>query len=352
MRKSRVGTLAVASVLVGGLAAVGAPALADSAPVNITYALSAGCTSCRTLEVDNNDGTPISGLDLSSGSGGFLAKVHDPGIDPAALGNFYVTATMSNLYKYTAGRYDCSVSIPSGDMTLNSSPALLDASGLSASVQPIFSLTGDLTKVTLPILGTPLTQINMNPTVPDVTGDVSSALNQVALSGNAAVDLIGSSLPSNLPVTLGTGTGGAFTNPDTPPDPSCGTNTATATAVPVMTGVLSSSPLLGEIQTKLNGSSLATLVSQGFLTSDQALTLVENATKIAASDFQVIPTLLSTLEPAFTATVTGLLDGATSITGNYASSPLMAISAPNATPTDYQGVLTVTLTSGNPLPGL
>lgn len=353
MNRSRIGKVAGASVLVGALAAGAAPALADgnTGSLPITYGLSPGCTACRTLVLENSDeSTPVQGLNLSSGSGGFIAKVEDSGIDPAALGNFWVTATMSNLYEYANGQYDCSVSIPSSDLSLSSSPSLLDANGLKAAVQPVFSLTGDLTKVSLPVLLTPLTQVLSSSTT-QVTGDVTTLLNQAALSGNSALDLIGSMVPSNLPLGLGTG-GGSFTSPDAPPSPTCTSSGAAATPVKIMSGTLNETPLLGEVQTQLKTVSLANLIQQGFLTQGEALTDIENATNISPNDFAANPALFSLLEPAFSATVSGLVSGVTTLTGNYSASPLVSIKAPGATPATYQGMMTVTLTSGNPPAGL
>ena len=356
---------AVTSVL-GGLAAFSVPAHAASVP--ITFSLTAGCTTCRTLTLTNTDGSALSGLDLSPGSAGFLASVSDTGIDPAALGNFDVEATMTNLYKKTgASTFDCSgaagTSIPSGSVSLHSLPGLFDASGLAASLQPVFRIAGTLTlpaPVTTALSLAGITPV-LTPSIPNVTGQSLTNLTQSQLAGGSAVaDLVGSVLGNNiLPLNLTAAAGGAFTNPDTSAASPCPLTSATATNRQVMAGALNqvppavgtlAGPVLSDLQSVVGTptvTALTTTLNQ--IAPSTAESLISTATGIPVGMLDptgLYPTLLSTIEGQMTGTVTGVVDSATSLTGTYRAAPAIAISAPAATvPGTFGGVLTVTLTS-------
>lgn len=371
MNRSRMVKLAGASVLIGSIAATGGPALAApqtaSGSVSVTYGTTSGCGTCRTLVLQNYDGSTLNGLDLSSGTNGFIAQVQDTGINPAALGNFSVFATMSNLYAYdtTTKAYTCGVSIPSSAVQLTSLPSLLNANGLKATVQPVFQVAGDLSSIidssVLALL--PGITVQTNPVVTGVQAQTDAALTQADEVGGSTVSNLVGSLLNNLPLTLTSGPSGNFATPDAPPAGSnCPAPGGTATQLPVLNGALNLPaspalpPLLSDVQKKLGSLSVTQMVTDGFLDPNSALNLVSTATNIPASDLQPatgtqpagpLNSLLTPLENALTGTVTGLVDSATTITGNYGAQPVMAISAPNAAADSYQGALTVTLTSGS-----
>jgi hypothetical protein len=355
--------LAAASVLAGSLCAYGLPAFAaGSGSVPITFSSSAGCTSCRTLVLSNSDGTSLTTLDLSSGSGGFVADVEDTGIAPAALGNFDVESTMSNLYKTTTSGFDCNTFIPSGDVSLTSLPGLLDAHGLGATVQPIFSLSGSLGTVLAPVttvLGlTVPTTTSVTGVLPSGTDPTTTLTQTLEAAPDTLTNLTGSILNSGaLPIKLTSGTGGAFTNPAAPPATSgCTPPVNAATPQPVLHGLLNgvlpslTTPLLGVVQGLVGNPSLSTLIANNVIDAATAETLVSQVTGISTADLNLttgpFAGLLTSIENTLVATVTGVVDSATTLTGTYGADPAMAISAPSATPATYQGVLTVTLTSG------
>lgn len=363
MNKSRIGKLVGASVLVAGLAATGGPALAQTASgqVSVTYETFAGCPNCRTLVLTDYSGSTLKGLDLSSGTNGFIAQVQDNGVDPAAAGNFSVFATMSNLYAYdpSTQTYTCGVSIPSSAVQMTSLPSLLNASNLSAAVQPVFQITGDISSLidTTVLAALPGITVQTSPVITGVHSETNSALAQADEAGGSALTTLVGTLLGNLPLTLTSGPGGAFTNPAAPPANSGCTNPGgTATQVPVLNGALNIPalpalpPLLSDIKTKLGTLSVAQMITDKILDSNSAINLISSATNIPAPDLQtggVLATLLPQLESTLKGTITGLVDAATTMTGNYGAQPVMAISAPNATPDSYQGALTVTLTSGS-----
>jgi hypothetical protein len=345
--------------MVGALSAYGVPAMAANtgAPF-ITFSTAAGCSTCRTLLLSNTDGSNLSTLNLSSGAGAFLANVQDTGIAPAALGNFSVTATMSNLYQFDSGSntYTCAVSIPSSAINMNSVPTLLNASGLGASLQPVLSITGNITTlITAPVLALLGGTVPVGtPDITGVQGDIQhlASLSQSELANGSAVSSLVGSLLNNLPVSLSTGTGGAFTNPAAPPSGSgCTPPGGTATAVPVLNGALSSTPLLGDLQTALGNPTVTQLITDGLISSTTAESLISSATKLQPAVLEttfapaLVP-LLTQIENTLTAAVTGIVSAATTLTGTYGSEPVMGINGAGAAPATYQGVLTVTLTSG------
>ena len=364
LTKRRIKGLAATTGLLGSLAVFAVPAHAASVPV--TFTTSAGCTTCRTLVLTNTDGSALSGLNLSSGAGGFLASVSDTGIDPAALGNFDVEATMTNLYKETGtSSFDCSgaagTSIPSSDVRLNSLPGQFDASGLGASLQPVFQITGTLSlpsAVATALSTAGITPV-LNPTISGVTGQSLTSLTQSQLAGGSTVtDLIGPILEgATLPLNLSATAGGPFTNPDPSAASPCPvTPTNAATTRQVMAGALNdvppavttlTGPVLADLQSVIGTPTVTILTTTlNQLDPGTALTDIETATKIPPGIFTAFPGLLGTLESQLNATVTGVVDSATTLTGTYRAAPAMGITAPAATvPGTFQGVLTVTLTS-------
>lgn len=358
MNESTLGKLAGAAVLLVGLAGAATPALAagSSGSVPVTFATSAGCSTCRTLVLSNYDGSSLTGLDLSSGANGFIAQVQDTGIDPAALGNFSVFSTMSNLYAYDSktNTWNCNVSIPSSAVQMNSAPSLLNASNLSAAVQPVFKIAGNIgslidSTVTALLPGITITT---TPVINGVQGETDAALSQADQAAGSTLTNLTGTLLAGLPVNLTSGQGGAFTNPATPPAGSnCTAPGGSATQVPVLNGALNSaSPLLTDVQNKLGTLTVTQMIAGHYLDAATALNLISTATGIPAVDLGSggpLSGLLTSIENTLTGTITGLVDSVTTITGNYGAQPAMAISAPSAAPASYQGLLTVTLTSGS-----
>lgn len=361
----RIKGLAVATGLLGTLAVFAVPAHAASVP--ITFSTASGCTNCRTLVLTNTDGSSLNSLNLSSGSAGFVAQVVDTGVAPAALGNFDVESTMSNLYAYdsTHNTWTCTDMIPSGDVSLASLPSLLNASNLGAVVQPVFNLVGTNLNslLTVPMLA----QLPLNFSLPTTTsidgvqGAVNTSINQAQEAGSSVTNLVGSVLNNNsLPVNLNVTGSGPFTVPDVPPTNSPCTNAATSnpvTQVQVLRGLLNGvlptpgAPILNDATGVIGSSTLATLISDNYISAQAAEDLVSTATHIPESDLnETGPTnpfsgLLASLESGLTASVASLVSSATALTGTYSAGPNMTISDPTAAPATYDGVLTVTLTS-------
>ncbi|HMC39196.1 MAG TPA: hypothetical protein VKI19_06005 [Acidimicrobiales bacterium] len=363
LSKARIGSLAAATTVLASLAAYGAPAQAAS--VAITFATATPGGTDRTLNVFNSDGSAISSpLNVSSGSGGFIAQVVDNGIDPAVLGNFDVEATMTNLYKVTGGStFDCGTTIPSHDVNMTSLPSLLDAKGLGSVLQPVLSLTGSLSSVIPPSLVTTLSglgiTVNLTPTVTGVTDQVTTTLTQAQEAAGSAGDLLGNVLSNgSLPINLSVGAGSAFTNPDAPPAgwncPLAG-NAPAATSVQVLHGALNglppavtslADPLLADLQTVFGNPTVSSLTSGGTPAIDPSVAEsdIAAATNIPLAD--LTPSLLTSIENALTATVTGVVDGVDQISGTYGASPVLRVTPPNpTTPGTYQAVVTLTLTS-------
>ena len=361
--KRKLGILATATALVGVASAVGVQAKADTVP--ITFTAASGGTS-RTLKLFNTDGTQPAAVNLSSGTGGFLADVVDSGIDPAALGNFDVEATMSNLYKTTGtNTFDCTAkSIPAGDVQLSSLPNLLDANGLNAALQPILNLTGNLSVINTGPLSAALALAGITlpsgtTTISGVNSQLDQSVSQAVMAGSSLPDLTGSVLSNGtLPFNLSSSsaTAGAFTNEDPTNSPCLDSSTTKPTQVQVLNGALNAlpGPLQGELQTVLNklfnsttpsNPTLAWLVSQGYVASTTAESLVEKATNLTGTQLNGTAGLLSAIEGTLTATVNGVVSAATQLTGTYGANPAMTINDPTAAPGSYQGVLTVTMTS-------
>lgn len=363
-RKGKLGILASATVLMGVVSGLGTQAKAGTVP--ITFTAVSGGTS-RTLNLYNTDGSQPAAVNVSSGSGGFLAQVADSGIDPAALGNFDVEATMSNLYKSTgANTFDCSAPfIPAGDVQLSSLPSLLDANGLNAALQPILNLTGDLSVINTGPLSPLLAAAGISlpsgtTTISGVNSQLDQSVSQAVMSGNSLSDLTGSVLSNGaLPFNLSSSsaTAGAFTNEDPTSSPCKDSPTNTPpTQVQVLNGALNKlpGPFPGELQTVLDklfnsttpsNPTLTWLVSQGYVSATTAESLVETATGLTATQLNGTAGLLSAIEDTLTAAVTGVVSTATQLTGTYGANPQMTINDPSAAPGSYQGVLTVTMTS-------
>lgn len=359
-------SLAAATAVVGGLAAYGAPAHAASVP--ISFSAAAGCTSCRTLVLTNTDGSTLNGLNLSTGSGGFIAQVVDSGVAPASLGNFDVESTMSNLYAYDSvhNQWTCSNMIPAGDVSLSSLPNLLSASGLGALVQPVFNLSGSLNSLLTVGMLAQLPVGFLLPTtttINGVQGAVNTALSQAQEAASSVTNLVGSVLnDSSLPVNLNVTGSGPFTVPDLPPSASPCSNASNPNPVTqrqVLRGVLNgvlpnvTAPLLTRATSVVGSPNLTTLIGDGYISAATAESLVSTATGISEADLNEtgggplapFTGLLTSIENTLTGSVASLVSSATALSGTYSAGPGMTISDPTAAPATYDGVLTVTLTS-------
>lgn len=337
--------LAAVGVTAAMLGLLAGPAFGQSNGVNVTL-LTAGPNGGRTLELFNDSGQTLTGLDLSSGTNSFVAKVVDSNY---AEKGFTVQATMSNLYGYNSGtgQYTCTSKVPSSAVTM-SSPGGLEVSGLGASVTPNFILNGSLSSVSALLTGVVLDSTNGQ-----IQG-IAQTLNQSQLLGSTnAGSLFGSTLNSlinSLPVQVSTAAGGPFTNPAADPaGAACGVAGANATPVTMMTGTANAAGLLADFQallTTVTGSStpsVATLISQGYLDPNAVTSLLLTVTGLPLS--QLTP-LLPSIESTLTGTlnsVTPLVSTVTSVSGNYSSNPGVAINTSGVPAGSYQGLMTITL---------
>lgn len=343
--------LAALGLGTGLLASLAAPAMASTS-VNVSLSTPA---DQRTLNLyEPNGSTPLTSTDLSSGSSNFIAQVVDNGYSDTS---FTVQATMSNLYSYVNGSYQCSATpIPSSAITLSSPSGLLTVGGVSAAVTPVFQMIGTLTSSLLPGLTTsiPLTGTLVDGTLP------TTPLSQSTLTGSSATSLFGTTLSGvegNLPVSLSTpATGTAFTNPDA--QPTCDPNATNATPAQIMHGTANPAGLLNdlisEITTTVGTASptLQQLVNAGYLTSSAVSAVLEQNTTLmnALGGLSGLTADLSTILNDITTSISAsgtnpmsLLSGATSQSGNYEASPTLAVTVPPGAAGSYQGLMTVTL---------
>ena len=347
--RGKAAALALTTAILGSVGALGSSARASSSGVPVSLLTSGACTSCRTLVLQDTAGNSLSGLDLTPGTAGFVAKV----VDGNYLDNgFTVVANMSNLYSYNSGtgKFDCTVTpVPSSDVSLVSNQGLLDASGLGSVVQPVFSLSGNLTSILggLGLGGGTLSGLNVN--------GITQTLNQADLVGSGPLqnvtNLVGSSLTSltGLPLSLtgGGATPTSFANPAAPPAGSGCTDTtgAGATNAPVMTGGLPATPatpLLGDLSSLIGTTpTLGSLVSGGFVNATSAINAIAQQLSIPLNLLST--SIITNIESTVTATLTGLVPAVTNLTGNYASSPSMSVNTSNVPAGSYRGELTITL---------
>lgn len=360
MKLSR--TLAALGVSGGVLAALATPALATSPQVTVT--LTTGGT--RTMNLYEPDGTTqLQSTDLSTGSSNFVAQVQD-----ATYTNtpFTVQATMTNLYPYAGGSYQCTArsDIPSSAITLSSPSGLLTVAGVSAATTPVFTLTGTLTSADVPGLLSSVTLATTD--VPPTTADgvlPSTPLSQSALTGSSG-SLFGSTLSgveSKLPISLSTPTtGGAFTTPD--PHPTCDPSLPAGQAVQVMHGTANPTGLVGDLISQISAATckstplgtdptLSALICAGYLTNNAVSTAVQsNSTLMTALGGLTgltttnLTDIENTLTAPLTTTALSVLSGATSQSGTYDSSPSLVVTVPSTATGTYEGIMTVTLVDG------
>jgi hypothetical protein len=348
-RRRRLAALGLGTAL---LAAFAAPAMASTA-VNVSLSTPA---NQRTLNLyQPNGSTPLTSTDLSTGSSNFIAQVVDNGYSDTS---FTVQATMSNLYSYVNGAYQCSATpVPSSAITLSSPSGLLTVGGVSAAVTPVFQMIGTLTSTQLPVLGT--STVNLTGTTVDGTLP-TTPISQSTLTGSSATSLFGSTLSGvegDLPVSLSApATGTAFTNPDV--QPTCDPNATGATPAQIMHGTANPTGLLSDLVSEITAAvgtatpTLQQLVTAGYLTSSAvSAVLAQNTTLMnALGGLTGLTSDLSTILGDITSSISSsgtnpmsLLSGATSQSGNYESSPTLAVTVPSTATGTYQGVMTVTL---------
>ena len=342
--RSRV-RLAIIGASVAALAgAVAAPAMAGS--VSVTMSTTSGT---RTLNLYQPDGTtPLTSSDLSTGASNFIAQV----VDSSYSNNgFKVQATMSNLYHFANNTYTCSSSVPSSAVSLSSPTGLLSVAGVNANLTPVFTLVGTLT---------PLNVLGLTSSVPislPVNGSLplaQSPLSQSQLTGLGATNLIGSTLAgveSKLPVSLGTtGLGGNFASPDV--HPVCDTGATGASAVQIMNSAADAGGVLGTVQSLIQttvGSAAPTvssLITNGYLSSSAVSTALQGVTSLVNQlGLGGLTGALGTIEGLLTSTLSSvtLLPSSLLQSGNYSSSPNLAVNTAGIPAGTYKGVMTVTL---------
>ena len=335
--------LAIFGAGVVALTAAIAPAMAS---VNVQLTTSTGT---RTLNLYQSDGTtPLTSADLSSGASNFIAQV----VDSSYSNNgFKVQATMSNLYGFANSAYNCNSVVPSSAITLSSPTGLLTVAGVNANLTPVFTLVGTLT---------PLNVVGLTSSVPislPVNGllpNTQNPLSQSQLTGSGVTNLIGSTLASvesKLPVSLGTtGLGGSFASPDV--HPNCDTSATNATQVPIMTSTADPTGVLGDVQSLIQstvGSATPTvsqLISSGYLTASSVSTALQGVPSLVSQlGLPGLTGQLSTIEGILTATISNVttLPGSLIQSGNYSSSPSLAVNTSGIPAGTYKGVMTVTL---------
>lgn len=337
--------LAIIGASVAALAgAVAAPAMAGS--VSVTMSTTSGT---RTLNLYQPDGTtPFTSSDLSKGASNFIAQV----VDSSYSNNgFKVQATMSNLYGFANNTYNCNVSVPSSAIDLSSPTGLLSLAGVNANLTPVFTLVGTLTP--LNVLGL-LSSVPINLPINGLLPGSLSPVSQSQLTGLSATNLIGSTLASvesKLPVSLGTtGLGGNFTAPDA--HPTCPGGGVNPTQVQIMNSAADAGGVLGPLQSLIQGvlgtstPTVTQLISGGFLSSSAVSSALQTVGGLINQlGLGGLTSALSTIEGLLNVNLSSLTIAPTSLvqSGNYSSSPNLAVNTAGIPAGTYKGVMTVTL---------
>lgn len=353
------------------VAALGAttPALAATSSKGFSVSFLASAPSgTRTLLVQDTQGNDLTAagaaLDVSSGSNSFVTKVIDSSTGYANTG-YAVQAMMSNLYPYNGTAYtSCSQMIHSGQLSLSSPNGLINVSGVSALLTPVFSLSGNLT---LLISGAGITlPLGINPNISNLSvSGIGQSLSQAQIAGAGNTgNLFGSVLSgvaNQLPISvLGNPTALPFTSPAQDPSGSnCSnvTNSSTATQVPVMTGTANASPLITELTSVINTATASTtpsaaqLISQGYLDPNVFLQAVSTALGVPVTDITgnlVNPNLASQIESTLTETLgnpLSLASGLTGQSGTYSAQPNATINTSGIARGGWRGTMTISLIS-------
>lgn len=332
----------------GSMFVMALPAAAtQSGSAVVTVSTTGPSATGRQLILQDTSGQPLTALDLSAGTKAFVAKVVDSSF---SLTGYTVQASMSNLYGYNNGTWACGTVLPSKNVSISTPPALLDVSGLASGLTPNYLLSGNL--------GTVLSTLGLSSTVTNLTNvavtGTDQALTQAQLVAGSGTDIIGSAITTaapELPIQVSANTGGAFTNPAADPSgASCGQSGASATNVPVMTGVANQTGLVSDLQSVLTTlgaapQNVATLISNGYLDSSSVMTAVAGALN---EPLTLLTPFTSSIESALTATLasTPLNSALTSESGSYAATPEMTVNTSGVPKGNYRGVLTITEVDG------
>jgi hypothetical protein len=206
--------------------AVAAPALAaTSVPVTVI-----GLGGTRQFAVEDITGSPLSAINLGTGGAQpFRTHVTDAAFLPTAtLGNYDVTATLSNLYLKTgagsaATDYNFNVKVPSSAAKIGFGSNPLGVNGLSIVDLPKLSLSGTLSSCanlsgplkTLLGLSSLGVVLGSNTALTNLCSTLGTTGAPVTATVDAALQTVTSTLTdlTKLPTALSGATGGTFTKP-------------------------------------------------------------------------------------------------------------------------------------------
>lgn len=351
-RHRRVAALATAGAGLAVALSAGSPAHASGTGLDFT--VSSNGTRILTLtDLAGNTLTPASTVDASSGATDLSATVTDSG-EPN--GGFTVQATMSNLYGYSNGTWNCGVSLPSSEVSMATTAASTLLGGISAAGDPVFTLAGTFTGTVDTALVTAVTSLDGGaPVASTVNGTLTGTLPSGQLTESqlvAATGTLTNGTLAGLPVQIapGSATPASFGVADQPPVGSnCAATTGTPSYVTVMTGTADPAGVTSALSGILGaGATAASVITAGYLTTDQVVTwlaspgvLTTSGVNAAALETALGANLQSVLGQitAALASISGLVQN-----GNYSDVPSVKVTAGQAaTPGTYRGALTLTL---------
>lgn len=311
------------------LAASTAGAFADSSSsVPVTTVV---VTGTRTLTVTDPTGASIgaNGLPLGAGHGGaLLVNVTDTNYKNAG---YQVSATMTNLYPWSAGAFDFNgTAIPSGAISVSYPAGLLDLVDVKSLVSPVVKLTGTITLGAVPL------PISISQTVDGAVTTAQSLADTVTKSTLASV-------LTQLPVTLQTGDTGAFSNAaGLPGEPTSHPN---PTSLNLMSGNAQqpvASALVSALNAAYGGDTVQQLLTAGLLDQNAVVSAV-------AQQAGITPDMITNAErTAIMTSLTGTIDSLSGSivgqSGSYNTMPALSINVPaSAAAGTYRGQLVVTL---------
>ncbi len=320
--KRRLIALAMAAGLLGPLAMT-----ASAEEVTVAVSNPGGS---RTLVVEDLNGAPLQTLDFgTSRTHPFRVRVVDEDMDRAG---YQVVSSMTNLYSKTGpGTYDYDTKIASGDVAVSYSSTPLNVTDVTALVEPVFDLTGDLL---CQVLG--LASGNQACVIQDVDG----LLQNVPLTVDLG-DL------TNLPLLPGAGTSGPYDDPDyvgiganDPAKP----GSFSPTSIPL--GSTSVATDLTAIQGSLEAL-IAGLPTNQLVDTDALLSEVQTTLGPVFDLLGVVPGLPTV--DALIADLTATLVDLTGVdllgqSGMLRAYPILNVDVPESAPTgDYEGTYSVTL---------
>jgi hypothetical protein len=304
--------LVVTGAALTTLAASTAGAFADSSSsVPVTTVV---VTGTRTLTVTDPTGASIgaNGLPLGAGHGGaLLVNVTDTNYKNAG---YQVSATMTNLYPWSAGAFDFNgTAIPSGAISVSYPAGLLDLVDVKSLVSPVVKLTGTITLGAVPL------PISISQTVDGAVTTAQSLADTVTKSTLASV-------LTQLPVTLQT----SHPNP---------------TSLNLMSGNAQqpvASALVSALNAAYGGDTVQQLLTAGLLDQNAVVSAV-------AQQAGITPDMITNAErTAIMTSLTGTIDSLSGSivgqSGSYNTMPALSINVPaSAAAGTYRGQLVVTL---------